>query len=769
MEVGAPGVAPCYHGTVITRSGPDTDGNGSLSAGEVTSTEISCGDHTVNAPRSSLVAVSRQEGATTVPHYVKTLVDTYARTGEALGGRFPLPNADTDTVRTIPGLEAKVVVSWLDALSDDPDGPRSGGNADFSAYFGDGWDSDWQGSVVGSAPQFNGDPESGWIWVNHEYISNAFPREGLAPNGQALSLALHLLNRGVYDFDVTDHTQWTRERADSYIDYAKQNVGGTWFRVDRAASGEWDLVPSSDAKAYDATSNTLLTLTGFTPAGPDVDDNGVALPTGVVAGIAVNCSGGQTPWGTIITAEENVQNLYGDLEDCWGSSLQFDPTTGFGPGANITFDLEPRGGFRKRDSRLNHSRDVYGFLSEIDVGVATDRAYRSAASGGDGVGHRKIGAFGRARWENATIRVNRDWRLVNGQPVVLYAGNDRNGGRIYKWVSKRSFRVGMTRAEVRALLDDGAVHVAHFEDLDNRTGYTLVPASGSTCAAADLSASWARYRPEVYSRGCESPTQDNPGSGSWIELSTTGTDIAPNAGALGRPGMTVGAALKDVNWNHIGGFPDDNSVLAALFTASMKIGIRELNRPEDIEWNPVNDTLYVAFTNHVRPTALDAHGVLKNGGSGGIAGEDRRRDYSGSIFAIREDDSDRPHASDGFTFWIAWERNWRIPDETDVFETGSPDNLLIDQDGGVWFGTDGQFRPGERTDGLYYLDLDPRHREGRAGIRVPTFGLAFRVVSGPGDSEATGPAFNSDMTTIFFNVQHPGADYEQHPSTFPQR
>ena len=51
-----------------------------------------------------------------------------------------------------------------------------------------------------------------------------------------------------------------------------------------------------------------------------------------------------------------------------------------------------------------------------------------------------------------------------------------------------------------------------------------------------------------------------------------------------------------------------------LFTAATKVGIMELNRPEDIEWN-ANDKsgtprLYVAFTNHGRKTALDQDGKM---------------------------------------------------------------------------------------------------------------------------------------------------------------
>ncbi len=70
---------------------------------------------------------------------------------------------------------------------------------------------------------------------------------------------------------------------------------------------------------------------------------------------------------------------------------------------------------------------------------------------------------------------------------------------------------------------------------------------------------------------------------------------------------------------------------------------------------------------------------------------------------------------------------------------------------GLWFATDGD----ATSDGLHYLDLDPAH--------ATTFGRPFRIATAPGSAEVTGPAFNSDMTTLFFNAQGPGTG-----STWPR-
>lgn len=412
------------------------------------------------------------------------------------------------------------------------------------------------------------------------------------------------------------------------------------------------------------------------------------------------------------------------------------PEAGFDAGSPIApiFEAAEATAFgRTSDPAGRHNRDFYGYVSEIDVGEPSNVYYESANDGGDGVGHRKIGSMGRVRWENAVVVVNGEWSLTPDQPVVIIGANDRRGGRIYKFVSSQPYTEGMTKAEVRALVDDGKLYVAHLENLDIDTGWTI---------------------------GGEMPTEDNPGSGRWIEMSTTSTDLAPNAPALGE-GTTVGEALQDVEWNSIGGFTSDNDVRMALFTAANKIGVSELNRPEDVEWNPLDPSgtprIYVAFTNHTRQVVNNADGVMFDPAT--QADESPKRDDNfGNIMALVEADPANPAESKEFTYFVAWKGTG----DGGLFEAAAPDNLMIDKDGGVWFGTDGNISSSRnaQADALYYLDFDAAHKD----TPNPTYGLAFRVAAGPSDSEATGPAFSADMGTIFFNVQHPG---ERFYSTWP--
>lgn len=675
--------------------------------------------------------------ATNMAEYVKERVMLYATGALPPEEQFPLKATATDSLRTLAGVSSNVVVRWTEPLtwSDSMDAPRFGANTDYVAYFGDGWD-----DVAGNPPQWNGDGTSGWVWVNHEYISGSSPNVGVAPTGHQLIFARFLQERGVLTIDVTSSAAWTQADVDTYVRYAKKQLGGSWLHIVRdPSSGEWAVDRSADALRYDATSDTQLRVTGHAVSGLDHDDEtGATLPAGVVSGIMGDCAGGQTPWGTVITAEENVQDYYGDLEPAWSSDQKFLTGMGYDPGANVSpvVDASAAGEFgRISDPNGKHRRDFYGFLSELDVGEDPSE-YVGATT--PGVGHKKFGGMGRARWEAAAFAVDADWKLIPGEPIVFYGGDDRRGGRMYKFVSNGTYQAGMTRPQIRALLDDGRVYAAHFAGLDNTTGHTML-ATGTA------------------------PTEAQPGTGYWIELSVDSASIAPNGAALGQPNITVGAALQDVNYNGIGGFPTDDDIRRSLFTVSAKIGIMELNRPEDVEWNPRDPSgtprLYVAFTNNNRRTQLDQEGVLRNPAT--HASSPARNDTTGAVFAIQEADPAMPGSSSTFSFFEVFHGTVGDGD----FDAANPDNLLIDHDGGVWFGTDGNFGVNGMADALYYLDLDPAHQAGQPGIVTPTFGLPFRAVAVPSDAEATGPALTSDMGTLFVSVQHPGeSNYSSWPT-----
>ena len=381
-----------------------------------------------SAPLSSMVALTFCDAADTgtdnIADYVKALVGHYGTRTMPDGIEFPLAAAATDSVRAIAGLSADIVVKWLDPLG-------------------------WQHQRPATTPRFAPTPTLSptrrrlgarrdaamerqrnlRLDLGEPRIHLQRPTPTTAPTGQHMTLASSSptgapdespSTSAWSDADLTSTSTTTRSRSAAR--------GFSSSRIRRRASGR-----SIEAQSHCATTRraTRVPVTGH--GWPPIRRHR-RRSRGVVVGILSDCSGGQTPWGTIITAEENVQDFYGDLEACWTGQ-----------------PLRPRPGLRSRrqrqlngasPSRLHQPRrkprtpDPYGYLVEIDPGAAR-RVLRHRHAR---VGHRKLGALGRAHWENAAFAVDADWKLLPGQPIVLYAGDDRRCGRIYKFVSASATR-----------------------------------------------------------------------------------------------------------------------------------------------------------------------------------------------------------------------------------------------------------------------------------------------------------------------------------------
>jgi secreted PhoX family phosphatase len=725
----------------------DTDTDGGNSTGPTSSTTPTSGTPTSGTPTSGTTdgpttadpdssgttdpdptegetgSTTGGDEALTIPQLVKSWVDAENEGRDVPG--FPLLYADNATdLRVSDAFEWTLMSAFLEPITTDDSvtGPVWGSNNDFIAYLGDDWD---------GSPYYSGSGEQGWMWTNFEYISNSRANEGSAPEGQGLQMVTWLSDNGApgFDFDVTDDAAWTAERVDAYIAWHKQMVGGALYRVAWGDDG-WAIDTDGDNQRFDATSNTLFRVTGGLDLGTAQDDAGEDLPAGVVPGTASNCSGGVTPWGTIMTAEENTQFSYGDVESCWTSSNVFIEDGPCDPGSAIAWDDTPNpfSDFT-RGSTVTNRPTHYSFMTEIDPESPANMAYDSTS----GDGHQKLGSFGRARWENVSFFVDDTWNLVDGQPIVFYAGDDRRGGRLFKWVSSANYEAGMTKAEIRNMLADGNTYVAHFADLDNSDDDS--GAEGGVTVNGELA------------------SVSNPGSGEWILLDVDNrAQTAPNASGVAS-GTSVGEALQNNSWNNIGGFDDNQTLKLGLFTACNKIGIRELNRPEDVEWNPVTGELWIAFTNHTRANALNDDGSLNLDDPDTDIDEhglSARSDGTGAIVVLMEADAANPGASMTFEFRTAW----RGEDGNGIHAAANPDNLAIDSEGGVWFGTDGNFSA-ETQDAIYYLETADNAADA----------VAWRVASVPSDAEATGPMFSSDERTLFFNVQHPQEDLDEVPSS----
>jgi secreted PhoX family phosphatase len=226
-----------------------------------------------------------------------------------------------------------------------------------------------------------------------------------------------------------------REQVD--IQIAAHGLSVLEIRCDKTAG--WIVVPGSP-HARRITGETRCAITG--PAAGDRWLRTAADPTGRwVDGTLANCSAGVTPWGTILSGEENWHLYFGNRDRIadidvlvaharYGVPRQI---SNFGwERFHERFDLETE----------PHEPFRFGWTVEIDPYDATWTP-------------RKRTAAGRFRREGAATVVSARDRLV------LYSGDDIPFEYIYKFVTREPVQPGGRDAN-DGLLDDGDLFVARF-------------------------------------------------------------------------------------------------------------------------------------------------------------------------------------------------------------------------------------------------------------------------------------------------------------------
>ncbi len=169
-------------------------------------------------------------------------------------------------------------------------------------------------------------------------------------------------------------------------------------------------------------------------------------------------------------------------------------------------------------------------------------------------------------------------------------------------------------------------------------------------------------------------------------------------------------------------FKNQTEVLIRAREAAKLLGATPLNRPEDVEIDPITGNIFVSLTNNKD-----------------------KNDFHGSILKIEETNG----KFDALTFKSS---TYKAGGEESGFSC--PDNLAFDLSGNLWITSDMSGSSMNKKDKPYMpfknnsLFVIPRYGKDAGKI--------IRVASAPKDAELTGPWFSPDGKTLFLSVQHPG-------------
>lgn len=289
----------------------------------------------------------------------------------------------------------------------------------------------WGDPILRGAPKFDGENQSpeaqaGQFGYNNDYLdiipTNLFGTRALLVCNHEYTNENIMFPPGT-DPEVAIRTAWAAH-------------GMSVVELKRSRRGRpWTYVPGARLNRR-ITLETVFKLDG-PAAGSDLLKT-AEDPTGRrVRGTLNNCSGGTTPWGTILSGEENFNQYFkaagtSPREARYGMSSSQD--------ARNWRSVEPRWDATNPDYANEPNR--FGWIVEIDP---TDPSSTPV----------KHTAMGRFKHEGANVIINADGR------VVAYMGDDERFDYLYRFVSHGRYIPGRARHN-RTLLSSGDLSVARF-------------------------------------------------------------------------------------------------------------------------------------------------------------------------------------------------------------------------------------------------------------------------------------------------------------------
>lgn len=545
-------------------------------------------------------------------------LNSLATTPVSIGrqGFQELPHGRDADFHVAPGYRQQVLLRWGDALF--PDSPpfdpfRQNCNAQLRQA---GYNNDYLAFMPW--PRGSRNSHTGLLVANNEYTSwrLMFPGD--------LMQQLSLQDRN--DIEIAAH-------------------GLSIVMIERSADG-WRLRHEHPCNRR-ITPWTPMRFSG--PAAGHSRLRHAGSPDGVrTLGTYANCAGGVTPWGTILTAEENIQHYFcGDIPA--DTEVASHERYGISGDSDMPFEWGQVYSRWNLDQTPNEPLHV-GWIVEVDpydpLSVPVKRT-----------------ALGRCRHEACTVWLNSDER------IVAYSGDDQAFEYIYRFVSKSRYHPADRPANLR-LLDEGVLSVAEFRDDGRLVWHALVQGHGAL-------------------------TADN-------------------------------------------GFHSQADVVIDMRRAADLVGATPMDRPEDIEVNPVTGTVFVMLTMNPDREEADAANPRAANPYGHILeltapdGDHAAGEFSWDIFILAGDPAKPSH---------------QAAYHPDISENGwfaAPDNCAFDKDGRLWIATDGAAGLGI-ADGLWVCN-----------VTGPQRALTRHFLRTPHGSELCGPCFTPDNRTLFVAVQHPG-------------
>lgn len=430
-----------------------------------------------------------------------------------------------------PGYRADLVAVWGDPLA----AGRFGFNNDYLALLELG--------------------ERALLSVNFEYISPIPWAEGFAEaTGQPLpleQLRVALADRG----GQLDCTQLEREDplrplVLAVAEAAMADLGIGVLELQRTAGG-WRRSPGSRfERRITGLSGLHQPSQALRCSGPAAAVFGNPRPMGYsdglgerIVGTFANCAGGTTPWGTVLSAEENFQSQVSEAVFADGSPE---------PPAARPFRWDGRrlDGLGNPFGLAGHK---YGWMVEFDPQQPEQPAVK----------HSWLGRF---RHEAVAVRARA------GEPLRVYSGCDRHGGHLYRFVSAGVVADPGDRANSR-LLEQGRLEVARFQPDGSGQWIPLEP---GTPVAPQSPSHYDRFG---FAQPTLVPHSDRRRSG---------------AEALASDGAVAAYCRRYSRLADL--FAGQGAILVDAHLAANAVGATAAARPEDTVMDPANGDLLIAFT-----------------------------------------------------------------------------------------------------------------------------------------------------------------------------